>query len=402
MLHLVARVLPILLLAAPDAWPDQFVVEPSANLQNVIDQALGNDAPNDTIFLKPGTYDGPIAIDYTGTVQTSLTLARTTSESPLVDGGIVVTNASRVKLVGLRIDSPHGDGIAAIRVIDSTSVGISFCYGVTGDDGGIDAIDSRSLAINDCSFTGMKAKDGDGGFGIRIVGGSEHVVRDSVLKWNERHGVLVEANGTSITNCNVTGNGTAGATGAIVVVGLRNGVRDCTVKANDGAGIEAKGTCSVRKNAVIANGDDGIRLGDGGVEPSYAGDVRDNHVKQNGGAGIRIKKDQHGSVAAGNVVSGNVGAGIRVSGTGHLIEKNKCSSTEGGGAGILIASESSDNCLMANKLAGNAGDGISVEGSGNLLVENSATGNDGIVEAAAASGNVGHSNTTHAGFNDFP
>ncbi|MFG0316739.1 MAG: right-handed parallel beta-helix repeat-containing protein [Planctomycetota bacterium JB042] len=386
-----------LVVAAP-APAASYEVKPPLKIQDAVDAALANGDAVDVIFVQPGTYDEAVSIDYAlAPGQTSLSLVRTKFPRPEITGGLVVKDARLVSIVGFRIDSPHGDGLSAVRIVGSQAVTIAHCVGTPGDDGGVHATGSVRVTVDGGQWASMLTSGGGSGDGVRIVGGCDHVVRGSETKNNKGVGVRIEAPLSLVKKVTATGN----AQGGIVIDGLNNEVKSVVAKGNGGAGIVVRGVCAVSKSSVRKNDGAGIEVGDGGAVSFTGGVVEDNTIAKNGGPGLHVREDQHGLLIEKNGVTGNDGAGIRIHSDAHRVTANVAESN-GGGHGIVVLGGATSNCLTDNKVSSNSGEGIRIEGDDNLLVGNVAKGDDGIVSASGATGNQGHANKTASGKNDFP
>lgn len=384
------------------AWSaraDEFVVAPPASLQTVVDLAKINSDPFDVIFVNPGLYDESVTIDFTGSNQEGLAIVRNAKQRPTITGGVLVKDARLVTLGGFRVDSQHGDGVAAVRIRTSTGVAIVDCVGFVGDDGGVDADDTYEVIVEDCNFSDMTG--GGAGYGVRIIGRCGHQVRKTIVDGNGHRGLWIEADRTVVRDCRAEGNGPNGAAGGMYVMGHQNEIRDCEVADNEGFGMVVAGTCRIRGNDVTGNDGVGIRYGDGLAQTSSGGEIRSNKVKKNGGFGIVVREDQNGCELKQNTVTENAGSGIRIQGDRHVVRANIVKKNKSGGHGVEVTTTSSGNCIEQNSFGGNTGEAVLVDGSDNLLINNGAKGNDGYVNSPGATGNDGHTNKT-AGTNDFP
>ncbi|MFH0946823.1 MAG: right-handed parallel beta-helix repeat-containing protein [Planctomycetota bacterium] len=393
----------VLSLTAPGSLlADTFVVAPPFSLQSVVNAALANSDPHDTIRAQPGTYAEMVTIDYTtgtGAAQESLTIIRNTSTRPKVSLGFLIRDSRLVTISGFKVDSVHDDGTAQIRIRDSVGVAIVDCIGVTGDDGGVDANTTFEVIVDKCVFSGMEATPGTG-IGVFIEDTCSHMVRDTFTEGNESWGIVVNANSSLVQRCTSRSNGAGG----IRVYGLQNDVKSNQAHLNTGIGIHVVGVCDIKSNTASTNTSEGIRYGESGLVTFTGGSVVKNKTNGNGGIGLSVRNDQEGADVSGNSCKSNSGGGIKIAGSFHKLRKNNCRNNSvgtSGGHGILIASGSNANCLVENVTKGNSGDGIRVSGDQNFLKLNRANGSDSIVESAGAAGNEGYSNVA-GGVNDFP
>ncbi len=386
-------------LATSEALGDTFVVAPPFTIQNAVNLALVNASTTDIILVHPGTYAETVTVDYTGSNQKALLIERAQQSRPKITKGVLIKDSRLVTFSGFRVDSTHDDGVAAIRILDCTSVAVVDCEGTAGDDGGVSAVDTWEVVVGESDFSGM-SDDGGGGIGVEILGRRAHEIRNSSMDGNDKEGIVVEADGSLVRGCESTGNGGGG----VSIVGLRNEVRDCVVKENGSYGVHAVGVCIVKKCTISSNTGVGLRFGDG-VTSYSGGQIRSNKIRHNGSHGISLRDGQDGVLVKDNSVSDNIGAGIRAASDGNVIADNTCKDTSisaADGHGIHVTDSADGNCVEENSLSGNDGQGILVEGDENFLVLNEASGNDGIVQVAGALDNDGRGNTTDTGANDFP
>ncbi|MBI4879293.1 MAG: right-handed parallel beta-helix repeat-containing protein [Planctomycetes bacterium] len=389
----------LLLWAGGEARGDTFVVAPPFTIQNAVDLALANTSTTDAILVHPGTYPEAVLVDYTGSNQEALLIARAVSARPKITKGVLIRDSRLVTLSGFRVDSTHDDGVAAIRILDCTSVAVVDCQGTPGDDGGVSAINTFEVVVGESDFSGMK-DDGGGGIGVEILDRCAHEVRNSTTSGNDKEGLVIEADRVLVRGCSSTGNGGGG----VSIVGLRNEVRDCVVNENGGYGVHAVGVCIVKKSTISSNAGVGVRYGDGATS-YHGGQITSNKIRHNGSHGVSLRDGQDGVLVKANSLVDNSGAGIRVAGDGCVILDNTCRDTvtsAADGHGIHLTDLAEGNCVEENSLRDNDGEGILVEGDENFLILNEAKGNDGIVKAVGALDNDGRGNTTVTGVNDFP
>ncbi|MFG0317186.1 MAG: right-handed parallel beta-helix repeat-containing protein [Planctomycetota bacterium JB042] len=381
------------------ARADVITVGPSQDIQDAIDLLMINSDPTDTVRIAPGTYAESLVIDFSGTNQTGLTIVRDQNQRPIITGGILVRDAFRVTLYGLRVDSPHGDGNAAIRVRDSSAVSVERCSGFAGDDGGLDASDSFEIVVLDSDFVGMDETGGEGGIGVRIDGGCAHYLDDVVASSNEAIGFLIEADEVRMAKLVAEGNGEGG----IAVHGFANSLSKSDANKNDGFGIEVVGVCDVKKCDVNGNEGTGIRFGEDGGATMHGGSIRNCNVKKSGGNGIVVKEEHRGLLIQENKVIESGGSAVRLVGDANHVTKNTIKDSKSGsdgGHGVLVTSSSGRNCIDQNTFNDNSGVAVRVEGDSNYVLANKGKGGDGFVDAGG-SGNSGRANST-SGTNHFP
>lgn len=391
-----------LTLCAGQATGAVFIVAPPFSIQVIVDTALLNGDPFDTILCQPGVYREMVTVDFTGTIQEGLVIAKNTSQKPKVTEGFLIRDSRLVTINGFRIDSDHGDDLAAVRIRTSTAVAIVNCNGFPGDDGGVDATDTFEVVVDRCDFSGMNGGDG---IGVRIEGLGCHLVDDTYTDANAGYGVWIEADNSLVRDVHAFGNGGGAPNAGIYMYGHRNEIRNCVANQNIGHGVYAAGTCTIKGTKSNSNTFDGIRYGLNGVTVYDGGSIWNCQTKRNGKAGINLRADQRACVVRNNKVFENGNLGIRILGDQNQLYKNNCRRNEaagGGGQGILIGPAAYGNCLEDNFLKENAAEGIRVEGHITYLLLNVAQFNDSIIEAPGATGNDGHDNVAISAANDFP
>jgi len=384
---------------APTATADTITIAPGQSIQAAINLLLINSSPIDTVLLSPGTYAQSAVVDFSGTNQTGMTIARKQSSRPIILGGILVRDAFRVTLSGLRVDSPHGDQTAAIVVRDSSAIAVDKCSGFPGDDGGLDVEDTFEMVVLQSDFSGMEVTSGEGGYGLKIIGGCAHFLSNVEAAANEREGIFIQADESELRDVVATG----GEAGGMLIDGLRNVLKSCTAKSNGGVGIAIEGVADLKSCTVAANDGVGVRFGEDGGSTEHGGVLKGSTIKNNGGNGVLVREEHRGLIVKGNKLTANKGAGVRLIGDGNHVTDNSIKETKSGsngGHGVLIESASRRNCIDQNTVKENAGTGVRVEGDDNYVLANVGKSGDGFVDAGG-SGNSGRANTT-SGNNDFP
>lgn len=385
------------------ARADTIAVGPGGSIQAAVDLLLINSDPTDTVLVHPAVYPETVVIDFTGSNQQAMVIARAQKERPWITGGIRVRHARLVTLAGLKVSSSSADGQASIVGEDTTGFAVIDCVTPAGDEGGLDAQDCFEVVVIDSRFAGMERKTATDGFGVRIVGGCAHFLEDVEATGNEGPGIVVQADETELRRCEVMGNGTVGEPG-LVLEGSRNLVKDGEYSGNGAHGIDVFGTARIKGATVRENDGAGIRVGREGPEVSAGGSVRGCTIKSNGKPGILVRSGHSGLEIFDNAIVKNSGAGIRLLGDRCHVRKNVIKSTEGGSAGghgIVVEAGSRAHCIDANVFKGNTGHAVFLFGDDNYLLANLGKGGDGFVQDPSASGNDGRANVTN-GPNDFP
>lgn len=398
---MISRVLPVLiaLVLCGAARGAVLTVGPSQSIQTAIDLLMINSDSFDTIRVAPGTYNESLLIDFSGTNQVGLTIVRLQNQRPVITGGILVRDAFQVTLSGLRVDSNHGDQLAAIRVRDSSAVAIDRCSGFPGDDGGLDAQDSFEIVVLSSDFVGMNDTAGQGGYGVQIVGGCAHFLNSVDASGNETVGFSIEADEVEMKNLVAVGN----ESGGILVDGLENTLKNSESKNNEGFGISVIGGCDIKGCDVNGNDGVGIRFGEDGGSTQHGGSVKNCTLKKNGSNGIVVKEEHRGLLIKGNTLNENSGSAVRLVGDGnHVTDNNikKSKSGSDGGHGVLVIDVSSRNCIDQNTFKENAGAGVRLLGDDNYILANVGKNGDGFIDAGGT-GNSGRANVSN-GTNDFP
>ncbi|MCS6861036.1 MAG: cohesin domain-containing protein, partial [Abditibacteriales bacterium] len=247
---------------------------------------------------------------------------------------------------------------------------------------------------------------------------ARNVVRALVINGFSGHGIAIvggAATDNTIIGCYIgtdAGGGSAVGNGA-------HGVRLFNCARNT-----VGGTDPARRNLIAGNGASGVSLEGGGnhrVLNNYIGTTRGGSAAlPNGGEGVFINasaNNEVGAPSAGNVLSGNRGAGVRIVGaaaTNNVVAGNRIGTTAGGDAalpnrrGVVIALSANSNTVggtatgAGNVISGNTGAGVEIVGAGangnhvvgNIIGANAAGGapvpnnSDGILVSDGAADNT--------------
>jgi parallel beta-helix repeat protein len=440
------------------------------SLRQALLDANANSGPNTIIFdirgegghtIQPGsplpTITRAVTID--GTYQPGY------NGSPLIEidgefagtgvNGLTIDTPSGATIVkGLDINRFRGGGFSGggIRVQNGTT---STSVAIQGDYLGTDITGTaglgNSIGVEVFGYNGAITIGGPTADAVNVISGNEQY---GVQLWQARTSVIQNnLIGTDVTGTQALGNGIGLYNGFGVYVtysspqildniisgnsqyGIVIGDATATIQRNwigidvtgtqalpNGRGIEisADGVATVRSNVISGNLGDGVAINgdENTVQGNYIGtDITGAHPLANGGNGITLSTYYYpsghntigGTVAnAGNVISGNSGAGISITtSSGNRVQGNLIGTDitgtqpigNGGNGIIIVASNfahSGDNTIggtaanAGNVIAFNGHDGIMVNGSyQNSIRANSifANGNLGIELVNAGNNN---------------
>ena len=207
-------------------------------------------------------------------------------------------------------------------------------------------------------------------------------------------GWLVEGDGRYLRTVDATGNAHG-----LAVVGNGNMIDNGRAENNAGLGIYVDGhDNAVIGNEVVSNGDSGIFLR--GIGNRVAGNAVGERGHGNGGTGIHA--EGAGNLVEENTIFGNGGHGIEVTGGAAsrpvVIRNNRVGDRDrGNGAHGIVVAGSGNGAggpveIGENDVAGNLGDGVRVTGTGHQLRDNASGGvgdlDNGGCEFAVSAGNL--------------
>jgi parallel beta-helix repeat protein len=357
-------------------------------------------------------------------------------------GGILIEESSATEIlgniIGLDADGAadvgnQGDGVAVTEFAASTVIGRVGGANVISGNTGIGvyvsptATDTSIMGNTIGLDLGGAMTFGNGVDGVFVEGATRTLVASNVVSGNGGDGIRVQ--GQAATSTTITGNlvgltasGDEAAGNAAVgirisdvpgiVVGGGSAAERNVVSGNGSHGIlitsdltDGAADASVASNYVgtnlsgataIANAGDGVRVEGTGASAAI---VVGNLVSGNDGVGIRVTGGASGSRIAGNVVGldasssvalGNVGDGVRIEGgAGHFVggEAADRNIVSGNGASGIVVAETASTLIASNiagtndtgaRDLGNGGDGIAVVGATETIVSgNMASGNSG-------------------------
>jgi hypothetical protein len=312
------------------------------------------------------------------------------------------------------------------------------------------------------NLSGLNIIDRNGRFGVSISGPgtSGNIVTNNTITFNVSSGVQVSAGATDniIGGANaisgngahgvvITGAGTAGnaVEGNFIGTNFSSGdiafgnKLDGVVISGGATGNLVGGTTGAEKNVISANGRFGVNITGSGtsgntVEGNFIGTNGSGTAPLgNGSSGVQIGAGASfntvGGTAAGaqNVISGNKGSGIIITGTGvagNLVEGNFIGTNVAGTAtvanklhGVLLSAKASNNTVggtvagAGNLISGNVKNGVTITGSGttgNVLEGNTigldstgagrlSNGVNGVQVGGTANGNTIGGTTVGAG-----
>ncbi len=292
-----------------------------------------------------------------------------------------------------------GQGVAGLDIsagnttLRGLAIGRFTLYGVRLSGGGANVVEACYIGVDP---TGTLDR-GDGLAGISITGGSSGnrvggttAVQRNVLA-GSAVGVIVEGTGKSnVIEGNYIGTDASGTVSISSSLGISVDSADVTIGGSEpGAG-----------NLVSGHSGDGIHFGgnNGHVEGNRIGTDASgtmplpntaNGLSIAGASGVRVTR---------NVISGNGGGGINLTGSNCVVTNNFIgtdasghSALANGGPGIAIERDSNDNMIgdadpgIANIIAFNGGDGVilstspsSPPGKGNTIRRNVLYANRGL------------------------
>jgi hypothetical protein len=338
---------------------------------------LINAAPGNTIGgVSPGT--GNVII---GNRANGIALVGAASGGNVVAGNFVGTNSVGAAALGnafngiLVADAPNNLIGGVANVISGNGTGISIV--------GAGASGNWVLSNLIGTSPGGDAPLGNRLDGIVIDGASGNTIggtqpgQGNILSANGAHGLLIVHAGASGTRVMGNAIGT-NLSGTAALGNVLDGIFIADAPANT-----IGGAAPGAGNLVSGNGRDGVRIEGTGASGLL---VQGNRIGTdsagvfplgNGGdlatfdAGVRLGFGVTASVVVGNLIAGNVDAGILLEGaSSHTIVANLIgtnlsgAANLGNGVGLALQADSHDNLVQNNTIAGNRGPGISLAGAG--------------------------------------
>ncbi|NLE75634.1 MAG: hypothetical protein GX605_02630 [Chloroflexi bacterium] len=294
-------------------------------------------------------------------------------------------------------------------ILDASGAGVRL-------DGSQASAGTSGLALTSAGNTvrGLEIS-GFPGLGLR-VSGANNLVEANRLLGNGQGGVAIEGAGAS-------GNVLLGNAIGVTAAGEARGNGGPGVLLRGGAHHNLVGQSRSEANIVGANSGEGLRLEGSGttanlVQGNFVGTDRAGHAGLgNGGCGIALTsgsaENRVGGAGwgQGNIVSGNLGHGLCLSGSAvqaNQVVGNQVGTTlsgltplPNGGAGVRLNNGASANTVQDNLIAGNTGHGVWIEGPGtqaNTLLGNR-IGSNAIGAAPLPNGGAGVAVAGGAAFN---
>jgi parallel beta-helix repeat protein len=348
----------------------------------------------------------------------------------LVENGATATIASNTIGRGINGEAvtTAGDGILLDGAV-GVMIGISDANVISGNGGaGIRVINGSTGCIIEANMIGLDASGqiaaGNATDGIAILESDGNVVRANVVSGNGRDGIRVSGSiaggnlvvgnsvGTSADGSFAVGNVGAGihviGVPGITIGGTTAAERN-VVSGNKSHGILVQSTADSAASEVVIVGNyvgldiggtaridnsvDGIRIEGAG---SNAAVITSNVVSGNGGSGIVVTGGARDATITSNIVGvdavqlvavGNIGNGIVIDGgSGHVVGGSAGNANVVGGndeSGIVVSGDAAGVRVEGNLVGttaglGNGADGIAIIG-----------GSDAVVQANVASANNG-------------
>lgn len=214
--------------------------------------------------------------------------------------------------------------------------------GVNGD--GINV--GRASALINCVV-----RNGIGGGGVAIQAGSGSTLLNCAAEGNNAKYGIEAGDGSTLTNCAATNNTSNEAVSAGIATGLYSTIIGCAAESNKNTNATPSGTTGAGiialHGSVIRNCSAGSNKGDG-IRVENACTVSDCVSSGNGfqtGVGVGIRSTGHNIRIQNNNVTSN-DAGIRVEGTGNLIDGNHVRNHTG--PGIQVTTANGKNVIIRN------------------------------------------------------
>ncbi|HYD60493.1 MAG TPA: DUF4347 domain-containing protein [Noviherbaspirillum sp.] len=334
-----------------------------------------------------------------------------TSTSNVVQGNYIGLSAAGTAGLGNGSNGVHmtssGNTIGGAVAGAGNAIAGNVLSGVHIDGGDNNTVQGNIIGLNAAGTGGMA----NGRDGIEISDGSGNTIGGTaagarnVVSGNVRYGIAIQSgsNGNTVLG-NYVGLNPA-STGA-----FGNGQSGVYVA---GTGNIIGGTAAGAGNAIAGNVLNGLHINGGSnnivqgntIGMNAAGTV----AYPNGGHGVYLQNGANnntigsGAAGAGNIISGNLGHGIRIDGsTGNSIKGNVIGLNAAGNAaagntnnGIVIENASDNNVVggsgsgEANSIAGNGAAGIRINGSSGTSVQGNYIGTNAAGDSGLGNGGQG-------------
>jgi hypothetical protein len=275
------------------------------------------------------------------------------------DDGVQVFMSTGITIKGNSVEANVGDGI---RVLGETAnSGQAFVTSIVSNE--IDGNGANGIHLVDSSYNFI----GDSGGEFNYIGTD---AEGDTNEGNGGDGVLMESSAASPSSHNsVTGNVIAGNSGN--GVSLTGAGTSANTLVNNLIGLALQPRVDGQPVLfTLPNKLDGVAVSDG---------ANNNAI---GGTGLFLNRNS--SNGAGNLISGNRGAGVRLSGAGtalNRVQGNLIGTDQYGmtatanGAGVVISGGASGNLIggtgrtaattgQGNLISGNKNDGMTIDGAG--------------------------------------
>lgn len=330
--------------------------------------------PQPTIRLESALPNITQTVTIIGFVQPNV---RVELDGTMVAGSGITIRANNSVVRGLVINRFGGNGI----FLDSINGGSAQNNFVEGNFIGTDSLGTTDLGNGGDGVAIRENQSSEGGTRFNLIGGTSVEARN-IISGNQVRGVFISG---SSSMCSVTGNyigtdvsgdkplGNSGE-GVALINSLNNKLLSNVISANlsDGIIVAQAGPHLVQDNKIGANADGTKALG-------------------NRGSGFRPADSLAPPITLiGNIISGNLGDGVKVGiGSIPILQGNKIGTNAAGapvlgnqGAGVKLEFPPGSR-IIANVIAGNRGKGIDFPGllnlsyTGNTFSQNFIFANDG-------------------------
>ncbi|HVM59223.1 MAG TPA: HYR domain-containing protein [Verrucomicrobiae bacterium] len=212
------------------------------------------------------------------------------------------------------------------------------------------------------------------------VAGANNTFSGNLISSNADEGAVIGGNNNNFSNNTITGNGDDG----VIINGGSNSVASSVISLNVNDGVLADGTGgnSLSNDTLSANAAGGVILADG------ADTIASSVILSNGGDGVQVSSTANiiggPAAGAGNVISGNTGNGINI--TGAIISDFSTPPPDSNVVqGNFIGTDRTGTNNLGNSLSGVLIDGSFTEaldnvvggtsaGQGNVIVFNGSNG----------------------------
>jgi len=317
--------------------------------------------------------------------------------SALVVGNRIGTNLAGTIAIGntrgVAIEAGNGSSTVGGQtsgfgnLISGNVVGVE----ITGTDTGFSDVVGNRIGTNLAGNAPL-----GGSIGIRIAEGSRfNDIVDNVISGLSAAGIVLTGGGSSfndvsdnILGLDPTGSFAVSSGGSATGIIVENNAEQNNIGKSIGGG----------GNVISGHGGLGISISAAQtkvLENFIGTDATGNAAVPNGDGGILVQAN--GAIVSNNVVSGNGGFGVRLSGTSGVqlignsigLGFDAVTNVGNGAHGVLLDDGAANNRININRIAFNAGDGVLIGNDPGLSVVTAGEGN-------AVLGNVIYSNVGQA------